>query len=352
MSALPFWLSYLIPGTVVAGVFGGGGWTFLTAISIYGLIPPADAVVGTDPRNPPETEIVDRRHAASGGLAFRLPLWLAAPVHVALVAWVLSLVVAGSMTTVELIGLTLSVGLTGGALGITVAHELMHRRIGFERALAYVLMGASSYAHFCVEHVHGHHRHVGTPLDPATPRQGESLYAFWPRTILGGAVSAWRIEAERQRRRGRAGLNLRNRMVTIGLAQGAVYAALWVALGWPAVAFFAAQGLIAVLELETVNYIEHYGLFRRETGRRRFEPIGAHHSWNSSHRLTGWFLFNLPRHADHHLEEGRRYQQLRHFDESPQLPTGYAGMTLLALVPPLWRRVMDARIPVSVAARE
>ncbi len=115
--------------------------------------------------------------------------------------------------------------------------------------------------------------------------------------------------------------------------------------------FRCAEGLIAVLELETVNYIEHYGLARRENESGRFEPIGAQHSWNSSHRLTGWFLFNLPRHADHHLEEGRRYQQLRHFEESPQLPTGYAGMTLLSLVPPLWRRVMDPRIPLPTAAR-
>ncbi len=195
--------------------------------------------MGTDPRNPPETEIAGRR--SEGGLAYKLPAWLAAPVHVALVAWALSVVAAGSLTTLELIGFTLSVGLTGGALGITVAHELMHRSIGFERALAYVLMGTASYAHFCIEHVHGHHRHVATPRDPATPRRGESVYAFWPRTILGGAASAWRIEGERQRRRGRPVLNLRNRMIAIGLAQGAVYAAVWAAVGWPAVVFFAAQ---------------------------------------------------------------------------------------------------------------
>ena len=340
-----FWLPYLIPGTVVAGYVGGGGWTFLTAISIYAVIPLADAAIGTDPSNSPHTEVADRRRAVSQGLAYKLPAWLAAPVHVALVVWALWVVATGSLTTVELIGFAVSVGLAGGALGITVAHELMHRRIGSERALAYILMGAASYAHFCIEHVHGHHRHVGTARDPATPRRGESVYAFWPRTILGGARSAWRIEAERQRRRGRPTVNPHNRMVRVGLAQSAVYAAVWAALGWPAVAFFAAQGLIAVLELETVNYLEHYGLVRRETERGRFEPIAVHHSWNSSHRLTGWFLFNLPRHADHHLEEGRRYQQLRHFDDSPQLPTGYAGMTLLALVPPLWRRVMDPRIP-------
>ena len=231
MSALPYWLPYLIPGTVVAGYLGGGGWTFVTAISIYALIPPADAVIGTDSRNPPETATAGRRPAVLDGLAYKLPAWLAAPVHVALVAWALSVVAAGSLTTLELIGFTLSVGLTGGAFGITVAHELMHRRIGFERALAYVLMSAASYAHFCIEHVHGHHRHVGTPRDPATPRRGESVYAFWPRTILGGAASAWRIEAERQRRRGRAVLNLRNRMIAIGLAQLAVYAVLWAAVG-------------------------------------------------------------------------------------------------------------------------
>lgn len=172
VSALPFWLPYLIPGTVVAGYLGGGGWTFLTAINIYALIPLADAALGTDPSNSPETEIAGRRPAVSEGLAYKLPAWLTAPVHVALVVWALSVVAAGSLTTVELIGFTLSVGLAGGALGITVAHELMHRRIGFERALAYVLMGAASYAHFCIEHVHGHHRHVGTPCDPATPRRG------------------------------------------------------------------------------------------------------------------------------------------------------------------------------------
>ena len=350
MSALPFWLPYLIPGTVVAGYLGGGGWTFLTAISIYAVIPLADAVIETDPGNSPETENAGRQRAIREGLAYKLPAWLAAPVHVALVAWALWVVTTEPLTPLELIGFTLSVGLTGGALGITVAHELMHRRIGFERALAYVLMGAASYAHFCIEHVHGHHRHVGTPRDPATPRRGESVYAFWPRTLLGGAASAWRLEAERQRRRGRAVINRRNRVVVIGLVQAAVYAAVWAVLGWPALVFFVAQGLIAVLELETVNYLEHYGLTRRETEGGRFEAIAAHHSWNSSHRLTGWFLFNLPRHADHHLEEGRRYQQLRHFDVSPQLPTGYAGMTLLALVPPLWRRVMDPRIPSRVAA--
>ena len=134
------------------------------------------------------------------------------------------------------------------------------------------------YAHFCIEHVHGHHRHVATPRDPATPRRGESVYAFWPRTILGGAASAWRIEAERQRRRGRAVLNPRNRMVRIGIGQAAVYAAVWAAFGWPAMIFFAAQGLIAVLELETVNYIEHYGLARQATEGGRFEPVAARHA--------------------------------------------------------------------------
>ena len=345
MRALPYWLAYLIPGTVVVGYVGGGWWTFLTAVSVYVLIPPLDAALGTDPRNPAEAEGAGARRGPGDGLAYKLATWLAAPVHVGLVAWALWVVESEPLTTVELIGFTLSVGLTGGAFAITVAHELMHRRVAFERALATVLMGAASYAHFCVEHVYGHHRHVGTPRDPATPRRGESVYAFWPRTILGGALSAWRIEAERQRRRGRPVINRRNRMVAIGFGQAAVYAAIWGIVGWPALAFFAVQGLIAVLELETVNYLEHYGLARREIAPGRFEPIAPRHSWNSSHHLTGWFLFNLPRHADHHLEEGRRYQELRHFDESPQLPTGYAGMTVLALVPPLWRRVMDPRIP-------
>ena len=197
MRALPYWLAYLIP-TVVVGYVGGGWWTFLTAVSVYVLIPPLDAALGTDPRNPAEETGI------SDAPGYKLAAWLAAPVHVGLVVWALWVVDTEPLTTVELIGFTLSVGITGGAFAITAAHELIHRRVAFERTLAMVLMGAASYAHFCVEHVHGHHRHVGTPSDPATPRRGESVYAFWPRETgrwcAGSSGSALRNGASTPRK--------------------------------------------------------------------------------------------------------------------------------------------------------
>lgn len=340
---LPFGLACLVPllGLAVALVPQGALLAALPLL-LFGLVPLLDLWCGRSVGTlTPETAAALPRLGR-----FDLWLWLWVPLHWAAVgvsvANMEERLATGTHTLLELGLLAVSVGMVG-ALGINVAHELMHRRGRAERALAEVLMMATSYTHFCVEHVLGHHRNVATPTDPATSRLGESAWAFLPRTILGGMRSAWRLEGERARRTGEAG-TLRDRRLRYPLALALLWVAIGVGLGPWALVFFVAQGAVGVTLLELVNYVEHYGLSRRLVGPGVYERTTPFHSWNSSERVTNWLLFHLERHADHHAYASRPYFALRHVDDSPQLPTGYAGMLLLAMIPPLWRRVMDPRV--------
>lgn len=337
---LPYYIAYLTPLSVVVGYTLGGAWAFQTLIWVYAVIPVFDALVGRDRRSLPEYEAQARGRA----LAYRLPLWLYVPLQMALLGWALWTVANRPLSGLEFIGLAISLGVANGAIGITVAHELMHRRSGIERALAELLMTSVSYTHFLIEHVHGHHRNVATPADPATARPGESFYAFLPRCVAGSLASAWRIERRRLGRRGAPLWGAGNRMLRFALIQVLLYGAVALAFGAVGVALFLTQALIAATLLEVINYIEHYGLERRALSGGRFEPVTARHSWDSNHRITNWFLFELARHADHHLDPGRPYPARRSRIDGPQLPAGYAATFMLALVPPLWHRVMEPRL--------
>jgi len=241
------------------------------------------------------------------------------------------------------VGITISTGMATGVIGITFAHELIHRPGTWERALGEVLLASVSYSHFAIEHVYGHHRYVGTRRDPATSRFGETLYRFLPRTLTGSVKSAWELERARLLKRRRSMWSRRNRFLRYGLTQVVIYAGLALWLGRAAVIVFAGQALVAVMLLETINYIEHYGLERSELSPGRYEPVLARHSWNSSHRVSNWLLINLARHTDHHLVASKRYQLLGHLEDAPQLPAGYGTMIMVAMVPPLWHRLMDPR---------
>lgn len=334
LRALPFAAVFLIPASVVLGAVLGGPWTFFTAGFVFLCTPLVDALLPPRTENPGEDE----------GPAWAYDLWLVlwVPAQLALIGYGLVEVAAGTRPTYELVGLTLAIGICTGGGGINIAHELMHRKAGWARALGEVLMTSVTYAHFCVEHVLGHHKNVATPEDPATSRRGESVYAFLPRTLLGGLASAWRLESARVKKHDLRGLA--DRRLRYALTQALMYVAAYVAFGLVGVAFLAGQSLVAVLLLEVINYVEHYGLLRGKTAAGRYERVLPTHSWNSPHRLSGYYLFNLPRHADHHYLASRPYRLLRHYEDSPQLPAGYATMVLVALVPPLWRRVMDPRV--------
>jgi alkane 1-monooxygenase len=338
LQAVPHAIGFVLPPIIVWSASLGGAWTFLPVALLYVALPALDALWGLNPTNAGADA-----PALGANPWFRSVTWLWVPVQLALIAWVLAHV-AGPAAAIERVGLVVSLGLTGGAVGITFAHELVHRPGAFERGLGEILLASVSYPHFAIEHVYGHHRYVATPRDPATARLGEGLYRFLPRTVGGSLLSAWQLERARLAKRAGSMRSASNRFVRYAATQAAIYSGVWLAWGPVAAVSFAAQAFIAISLLETVNYIEHYGLVRRQIAPGRFEPVAAAHSWNSCHRLSNWVLINLARHSDHHLVAAKRYQVLDHLDRAPQLPAGYGAMLLLAMVPPLWRRVMDARV--------
>jgi alkane 1-monooxygenase len=344
VASLPFSVGLITPllGLVLAFDPTGPG-RFLVPGVVFVAIPILDALLGHS-RAPLTPE-----SAAQTARDWRFDLWLWAYVPLQLVAVtvgvgsVVGAFVGGHIDGVAFAVSAVAMGLVTG-VGINVAHELMHRRGKVERALAEVLMATTTYTHFCVEHVLGHHKNVSTPNDPASSHLGDSLYSYLPRTLLGGLRSAWHLEGKRRRQAKLPFVSWKNRQFRYPLTLAVIYAAIAVVVGPWGVLFFAAQSLVAMTLLETINFIEHYGLARREIRPGVYERTMPWHSWNASQRLTNCFLFHLQRHADHHHIASRPFYALRHIDESPQLPAGYATMVLLAMVPPLWRRVMDHRV--------
>ncbi|MEM6293542.1 MAG: alkane 1-monooxygenase [Myxococcota bacterium] len=326
------WLSWTMPLVSGAGIVLGGPWIAIGPVYLLVALPLFDLVGGHDFDNPVPERVRER---AAGRDAV---LWSWVPLQLAFIALVVSQ--AGDATWGERLAMGFAGGLVTGAGGITVAHELMHRANTLAKQASELLMASVSYGHFCTEHIGGHHRRVATELDPATSRLNESLYAFWWRSILGGWKSARALDrAWSNRHPDRMKPWTRRRILWMGLAGGA-----YVVGDLEGVLVFGLQSLFAVLLLETINYIEHYGLVRRTQASGRYERVQPHHSWNASHRLTNRFLFNLQRHSDHHASAHRPHWALRHFDEVPQLPFSYPTAFVVALVPPLWRRIMNPRV--------
>lgn len=270
-------------------------------------------------------------------------LWQA--LLLALGAWLAVRHVAGGGSWWGVVALGLGVGGVTGSQGITFAHELGHAKSKLDRALGWLLMGSVLYAHFMVEHYRGHHPRAATRDDPATARYGESLWRFLPRTLGGSLASAWRLEAQ-QLARLKRGWH-RSPLLAATLAQAALLAALAAWGGAAALLFWLVQAAYAVFLLEAINYVEHYGLERRRVDGRP-EPFGVQHAWNADHALTNCFIANLQRHSDHHMHAWKPYETLQALP-GPQLPTGYAGCLFLASVPPLWFRVMHARLARAAA---
>lgn len=337
MHRLGYALSFSLPFTLLAGWALGGAGTFLTVAAVFGVLPLLDAAVGTTEVRALDTASRSWRHWFDGLLYAWIPMQFAVLVWG---AWAY----AHAGSTLEATGIAVSVGVITGGVGITVAHELGHRLPLRDRLWSCVLLGSVAYAHFHIEHNQGHHARVATPDDPATARAGETLYGFVVRSVVDGFASAWSLEARRLRRLGHAVAGVRNRMIWTTLAPVAMAAGLAAAFGSSAVAYFVVQATVAVTLLEAVNYVEHYGLRRARGADGRYERVRPAHSWNSSHRLSNWFLFNLQRHSHHHAHVTRHYEELAHCEDAPQLPVGYPAAILLSLLPPLWRRVMDARL--------
>ena len=344
MHALPFGFVYLLPLSAALGLFLGGPYVLIPWGFIFVFTPLADAVLTVDEANASDDEMARRDHNP----LYKFWLYAFLPIQVALMAAVLVMGKNGALSAWEVLGAASSVALIAGGGGITVAHELMHRPKAFDRALAEILMTLVSYPHFCVEHVYGHHKHVSTPLDPGSAPKGKTLYGFLPRTLVGSLLSAWALETKRVQRDGVHVAPWADKRVRMPVLVVTLWAAVFAGFGTFGLAILALWSVIAILLLETINYVEHYGLARRQRADGRYERVQPEHSWNSPHRLTGYYLFALPRHADHHFAANRPYWKLRHMPAGPQLPAGYATMVLVALVPPLWFAVMNKRVDAEM----
>ncbi|MFB6550781.1 alkane 1-monooxygenase [Streptomyces sp. NPDC056405] len=302
------------------------------------IIPVLDAIIGPDRENPPDEAIgrleEDRYYRWCTYLY--LPLQYAGLLYACL-RW------ADGMSVPDALGLAATVGVVAG-VAINTAHELGHKRETVERRLARIALAQAGYGHFYVEHNHGHHIRVATPEDPASSRLGESLWAFLPRTVAGSARSAWRLEARRLNRRRHPTWSYHNDVLTAWALTTLLFATLAAGFGPVVLPYLLVQAACGILLLESVNYLEHYGLLRERRPDGRYERVAPRHSWNSNNTTSNIFLYQLQRHSDHHANPLRRYQTLRHFDEAPQLPSGYASMIVLAWATPLWRRVMDPRV--------
>lgn len=355
------WLLGLIAPTAlflvlpIVWALNQAGWTtasqalfWIGPFLIYLLLPALDLRYGPDGQNPPE-DVMERlendryyRYCTYIYIPFQyLSVVLGAYLFTASdLSW---LGFEGALSWPARIGLALSVGALGG-IGINTAHEMGHKKDELERWLAKITLAQSCYGHFYIEHNRGHHVRVATPEDPASARFGETFWEFFPRSVIGSLRSAWQLEAARMRRQNKSPWTLRNDVLNAWAMSVVLWAALVAAFGPTLIPFVLIQAVYGFSLLESVNYLEHYGLLRQKRLNGRYERPTPEHSWNSDHIVTNLFLYHLQRHSDHHANPTRRYQTLRSMDGAPNLPSGYASLIGLTYLPPLWRKLMDHRV--------
>ena len=340
LQALPFWFALGMVPLAVIGATQGSWYTALVplcSIIFYSIL---DAVTGLDQDNadPQSTDNL---------FWYRVLTLIWFPIQFVILFWTIWYATrADHLGPLELGVLFFGIGILTGTVGINYSHELMHQKSRIERWLGDLLLASVLYSHFRSEHLRVHHLHVGTPRDPVTARYNEGFHRFFPRVLRQCPQSAFKAEAAMLARKGLPWWHRSNPFwLYAGLQVGML--ALAAALGgWLGLLLFVYQALVAIWQLEAVNYVEHYGLTRRHLGDGKYEHVRPHHSWNAAHTASNWLLINLQRHSDHHYKPDRRFPLLQTYsqDEAPQLPLGYPIMVFIAMVPPIWKRVMNRRV--------
>lgn len=337
---LKYLLAYSAPALAYLAFHSHGWLTYAPVIEAFVLIPLVEVFLKPTGRNLSEIE----EEMIKDDPIYDLMIYLMVPITYFLAYDFCMAIQEPGLTLSEKIGRVASMGMICGTLGINVGHELGHRKKPFEKILAKMLLLSSFYMHFYIEHNRGHHRNVSTPEDPASARKGQTVFTFWVRSILYSYRSAWQLEFDRMKKLGRPMWSLTNEMVVFHIIQAIVIWGIAGYFGAAVLGYYILAALMGVLLLETVNYIEHYGLSRKLIAEGRYERVMPHHSWNSNHPVGRLMLFELSRHSDHHYLSHQKYQVLKNHEEAPAMPTGYPGMMVLALIPPLWFRVMHARM--------
>jgi alkane 1-monooxygenase len=340
-NALPFWLSLgLVPLAVIGAA--RGGWTvLLLPLAGWGLFSLLDYLTGDNPEN------ADPDTPDDALFWYQLVTLIWFPIEFILIFGMVWYVPgAEHLNILEKILLFFGLGVISGTVGINFSHELMHQKNRVERWLGDLLLAMVMYSHFRSEHLLVHHRYVGTPRDAVTARYNEGFHRFFPRVLRQSLVSAFAAEKAMLARKSLPWTDSSNPFWRYWSLQAAFLILAYLLGGWAGLALFLYQAFIAFWQLELVNYVEHYGLTRKHLGDGKYEHVMPHHSWNSAKRASNWLLINLQRHSDHHYKPDRRFPLLQNHTEAdaPQLPYGYPIMTLAAMIPSLWRRVMNPRV--------
>ncbi|WP_300546630.1 alkane 1-monooxygenase [Roseovarius sp.] len=341
--ALPFAVSFLLVPLAFIGAFYGGWTVLLLPLITWYFFSILDAFMGLFLDN---ADLETREDQLSWYKAITL-IW--APLQFGLLYWMIWYVTGpgnAHLSVLETIMLFFGVGVITGTVGINYSHELMHQKDKGERFLGDVLLAMVLYSHFRSEHLLVHHRYVGTPRDPVTARYNEGFHRFFPRVLRGCFLSAFKAEKAMLARRDKPWFDLKNPFFKYWALQGFMLVLAGLIGGWIGLALFLWQAFVAIWQLELVNYVEHYGLTRKHLGEGKYEHVKPQHSWNAAHKASNWLLINLQRHSDHHYKPDRRFPLLQNYTEAdaPQLPFGYPVMTVAAMFPPIWRRMMNPRV--------
>jgi len=340
LKRIKYFLVYLLPITVYISFTSKGILTFLPVFVFFGLVPFLEFFFKANAENfDKETAQFEKENTLYSWI-----LYLTIPVQILMLLFFFKIIQEPNLTFIDYTGRVFSMGLMCGVLGINVGHELGHRLNKTERFLGEILLLSSLNTHFLPYHNGGHHLNVATHKDAATARKNEPLYLFWIRSHFTSYTQAWQLENKRLVNNDTSQFSLQNKMLQYSIANIIVLGCIYFFYGWFVLLVFILAAIIGILLLETINYIEHYGLLRKKNEKGRYERVKHIHSWNSDHVIGKLMLFNLSRHSDHHYNGSKPYQILKSLPESPQMPTGYPGMMLLSLIPPLWFRFMNPKI--------
>ena len=343
MKWFKYLIAYLGPASLGLGLYLHGGWSWSTLVLLFVILPTVEWILPVFDKNlkPSLSAKLEAEKIYDWVLYGNLPLlWV-------LVFWFAHTISTAELLPLEYVGLTIGLGIVLGSFGINVAHELGHRLNNWDQWMARLLLLPALFMRFTIEHNYGHHKYVATELDPASAEKGLAVYKFIPGSFIGTWKGAYDIENRRLKRTYGKLKPFKNKVILFEVAQLVYLLIMALLFNWLVVPFLIASALIGITLLEVVNYIEHYGLRRKKLKEGRYETVGPSHSWNSSHLMSRLFLYELSRHPDHHQRAGKKYQVLDHIDESPQMPFGYPMMIILSLIPPLWFKIVDSRLPVD-----
>jgi alkane 1-monooxygenase len=341
MKDLKYLAALLIPATAFIGLYFQGYWSFFTPVFSFVLIPIFEILLPQDNSNYTSKTIENK----SINKLFDWMLYLNLPITYCILFLSLYVVTTNSLVTYEFIGIILSTGMVLGTNGINVGHELGHRQNTNERFIGKALLLPALYMHFYIEHNYGHHLHAATKEDPATARYNQNVYAFWFTSTIRQYINAWKIQMKLLKNNSNSFFSFKNDMLWFTIIQFMYLFIVFLIFGNLGLLFALCAAVTGFLLLETVNYIEHYGLLRGKTNSGRYERVKEIHSWNSNHIVGRIILYELTRHSDHHYKTSKKYQVLECHKESPQMPFGYPTSMVLALIPPLWFNIMNKRVP-------